>query len=301
VPAAQEPVTVSRREVRVIELVGVPELVDPVLVAAFEGWNDAGDAATAAVEHLETVWDAQLLGELDPEEFYDFQVNRPVVGLGEDGARTITWPTTRLSYARVPGVNRDIVLLRGIEPNVRWRGFTAELVGLAHELGVGLVVTLGALLADSPHTRPIPVSGTSSDPGVARALHLEQSRYEGPTGIVGVFGDACTGAGVPAVSIWAAVPHYVAQPPSPKATLALLRRVEDLLDVPIPLGELPEEARAWERGVDELAADDTEVADYVRSLEEARDTTELPEASGEAIAQEFERYLKRRGDGPSRP
>ena len=284
-----------------IELVGVPELVDPVLVAAFEGWNDAGDAATAAVEHLETVWDAQLLGELDPEEFYDFQVNRPVVGLGEDGVRTITWPTTRLSYARVPGVNRDIVLLRGIEPNVHWRGFTAELVGLAHELGVGLVVTLGALLADSPHTRPIPVSGTSSDPGVARALHLEQSRYEGPTGIVGVFGDACTGAGVPAVSVWAAVPHYVAQPPSPKATLALLRRVEDLLDVPIPLGELPEEARAWERGVDELAADDTEVADYVRSLEEARDTTELPEASGEAIAQEFERYLKRRDDPPPRP
>ena len=284
-----------------IELVGVPELVDPVLVAAFEGWNDAGDAATAAVEHLETVWDAQLLGELDPEEFYDFQVNRPVVGLDEDGTRTITWPTTRLSYARVPGVNRDIVLLRGIEPNVRWRGFTAELVGLAHELGVGLVVTLGALLADSPHTRPIPVSGTSSDQRVARTLHLEQSRYEGPTGIVGVFGDACTGAGVPAVSIWAAVPHYVAQPPSPKATLALLRRIEDLLDVPIPLGELPEEARAWERGVDELAADDTEVADYVRSLEEARDTTELPEASGEAIAQEFERYLKRRGDGPSRP
>ena len=284
-----------------IELASVPELVDPVLVAAFEGWNDAGDAATAAVEHLETVWDAQRLGELDPEEFYDFQVNRPVVGLGEDGVRVITWPTTRLSYARVEGFNRDIVLLRGIEPNVRWRGFTAELVGLAHELGVGLVVTLGALLADSPHTRPIPVSGTSSDPGVARTLHLEQSRYEGPTGIVGVFGDACNGAGVPAVSIWAAVPHYVAQPPSPKATLALLRRVEDLLDVPIPMGELPEEARAWERGVDELAADDTEVADYVRSLEEARDTTELPEASGEAIAQEFERYLKRRDDGPSRP
>jgi len=285
----------------VIELASVPELVDPVLVAAFEGWNDAGDAATAAVEHLETVWDAQLLGELDPEEFYDFQVNRPVVGLGEDGVRVITWPTTRLSYARVEGLDRDIVLMRGIEPNVRWRGFTAELVGLAHELGVGLVVTLGALLADSPHTRPIPVSSTSADPGMARTLHLEQSRYEGPTGIVGVFGQACNGAGVPAVSIWAAVPHYVAQPPSPKATLALLRRVEDLLDVPIPMGELPEEARAWERGVDELAADDTEVADYVRSLEEARDTTELPEASGEAIAREFERYLKRRDDGPTRP
>ena len=278
-----------------IELASVPELVDPVLVAAFEGWNDAGDAATAAVEHLETVWDAQRLGELDPEEFYDFQVNRPVVGLGEDGVRVITWPTTRLSYARVEGFNRDIVLLRGIEPNVRWRGFTAELVGLAHELGVGLVVTLGALLADSPHTRPIPVSGTSSDPGVARTLHLEQSRYEGPTGIVGVFGDACNGAGVPAVSIWAAVPHYVAQPPCPKATLALLGQLEDLLEVSIPLGELAEEARAWERGVDELAQEDEDIADYVRALEETRDTADLPEASGEAIAREFERYLKRRG------
>ena len=162
-------------------------------------------------------------------------------------------------------------------------------------------MTLGALLADVPHSRPVPITGLASDPELVESLNLDRSSYEGPTGIVGVFGDACNGAGVPAVSIWAAVPHYVAQPPSPKATLALLRRVEDLLDVPIPMGELPEEARAWERGVDELAADDTEVADYVRSLEEARDTTELPEASGEAIAQEFERYLKRRDDGPTRP
>jgi len=194
-------------------------------------------------------------------------------------------------------------LVRGIEPSMRWRAFTSELLGWAHELGVEMVVTLGALLADTPHTRPVPVTGTSSDPQVAERMGLEQSRYEGPTGIVGVLQDACTSTGLPAVSIWAAVPHYVAQPPCPKATLALLRKVEDLLDVPVPLGELPEDARAWQRGVDELAAEDSEISDYVRGLEEARDTAELPEASGEAIAKEFERYLRRRGEGgePPRP
>ncbi len=283
---------------RVIELDGVPELVDPVLVAAFEGWNDAADAATGAVDHLEEVWGATPFAALDPEDYYDFQVNRPMVSLGEDGGRRLSWPSTRLSFARVPGSKRDIVLVRGIEPNIRWRSFTAELLGYCHDLGVEMVVTLGALLADCPHTRPIPVTGTASDPAVAGSLGLEQSRYEGPTGIVGVLQDACTNAGIPAVSVWAAVPHYVAQPPCPKATVALLRRVEDLLDIPVPLGELPEDSRAWQRGVDELASEDSEVADYVRSLEQAKDTAELPEASGDAIAKEFERYLRRRDGGP---
>jgi len=280
----------------VIELDAIPELVDPLLIAAFEGWNDAGDAATSAVEHLESVWSARPLTELDPEDYYDYQVNRPTVSLTEQGRRVVTWPTTRVSYARIPEIDRDVVLVRGIEPNMRWQQFAREILGVCHELGVQMVVTLGALLADSPHTRPVPVSGTSSDEAVARSLNLETSRYEGPTGIVGVVQDACTRAGVPALSIWAAVPHYVAQPPCPKATLALLRHIEELLDVPIPLGDLPEEARAWQRGVDELAAEDSEVADYVRSLEEAKDLTEAPEASGDAIAREFERYLRRRGD-----
>ena len=280
------------------ELDDYPELVDPLLIAAFEGWNDAGDAATSAVEHLESVWSAVPLTELDSEDYYDYQVNRPTVAHGDDGHRIVTWPTTRISYAR-PNVGRDVVLIRGIEPNMRWKQFVQEILGVCHELGVETVVTLGALLADSPHTRPVPVTGTSSDDRVARSLHLEPSRYEGPTGIVGVVQDACTRAGVPALSIWAAVPHYVAQPPCPKATLALLRHVEDLLDVPIPLGDLPVDARAWERGVDELAAEDSEVADYVRSLEEAKDLTEAPEASGDAIAREFERYLRRRGDDPA--
>jgi proteasome assembly chaperone (PAC2) family protein len=280
----------------VIELEDVPELTEPVLVAAFEGWNDAAESATDAVEYLEDVWDADPVAELDPEDYYDFQVNRPHVSVGDDGRREITWPTTRVSVVRGGVAGRDIVLLRGIEPSMRWRSFCEEVLALASHLGVERVVTLGALLADTPHSRPVPVSGTVSDPDLAAELDLETSRYEGPTGIVGVLQAACSDVGLSAVSIWAAVPHYVAQPPCPKATLALLRKVEDLLDVSIPLGELPEDARAWERGVDELASDDEEIAEYVRQLEQARDTADLPEASGEAIAQEFERYLRRRAD-----
>jgi proteasome assembly chaperone (PAC2) family protein len=270
----------------------------PVLLAAFEGWNDAGDAATSAVEHLAEQWGARAVAELDPDDYYDFQVNRPLVQLVDGLTRQVTWPTTRVSVASVPGTDRDVVLIRGLEPNLRWRGFSQELVEIAQQLGVETVVTLGALLADSPHTRPVPVSGTASDPATAAELGLESSRYEGPTGIVGVFQDACANAGMRAVSFWAAVPHYVAQPPCPKATIALLRRVEDLLDLPVPLADLPERARAWERQVDELAAEDSDVAEYIASLEEREPATDLPEASGEAIAKEFERYLRRRDDPP---
>jgi proteasome assembly chaperone (PAC2) family protein len=279
----------------VIELERVPELVDPVLVAAFEGWNDAGDAATGAVEHLEGAFSADPLAALDPEDYYDFQVSRPLVAVDEAGVRRLEWPTTRVSLARSAGGRRDLVLVRGIEPNMRWRSFCGEIVELCADLAVETVVSLGALLADVPHTRPVPVTGTSSDPDLGRTLGLDASRYEGPTGIVGVLQDAAARAGLPSVSFWAAVPHYVAQPPCPKATLALLRHVEEMLDVAVPLGDLPEDARAWERGVDELAREDEEIADYVHRLEQARDTTELPEASGEHIAREFERYLRRRG------
>ena len=278
----------------VIEIEDVPPLRSPVLIAAFEGWNDAADAASSVVDHLARVWNARLVAAVDPEDFYDFQVNRPAVGTDDSGMRRITWPSTQLSVCSPPGALRDVILLRGIEPNMRWRQFCAELLAASEELGAELVVTLGALLADTPHTRPIPVSGTASEPEIADRLKLEQSNYEGPTGIVGVFQDACTLADIPAVSFWAAVPHYVAQPPCPKATLALLGQIEDLLELSIPLADLPEEARAWERGVDELAEEDEEIGDYVRALEETRDTADLPEASGEAIAREFERYLKRR-------
>lgn len=279
-----------------IEFEGVGMLRDPMMIAAFEGWNDAADAATAAVEHLEMVFDAHAVGAVDPDDYYDFQVNRPTVAVIDDNQRRISWPTTRISVARPPGSRRDLVLVRGLEPNMRWRGFCSELVEAVHALGIDLVATLGALLADTPHTRPVPVSGTASDPATASRLNLDPSRYEGPTGIVGVFQEACTLAAVPAVSFWAAVPHYVAQPPCPKATLALLRRVEDMLDVAIPLDDLVERSRSWEQQVDELAAGDSDVADYVRSLESREPEDTLPEASGDAIAAEFERYLRRRGN-----
>ncbi len=283
------------------DLSGVPPLRDPVMVAAFEGWNDAGEAASGAAAHLEKVWKAQPVGELDPEEYHDFQVNRPAVGLGEDGKRRITWPTTRLYWASPPGASRDVVIVRGIEPSMRWKSFTTEVLKYADELKVGTLITLGALLADVPHTRPIPVTSTSEDEVLLSRLAIEPSRYEGPTGIVGVLQDEAGRRGLPSLSLWAAVPHYVGQSPSPKATLALLRRVEEMLDVTVPLGELPEDARAWERGVDELAEEDTEIGEYVRQLEQAKDTADLPEATGEAIAQEFERYLRRRDDdGPGR-
>jgi len=284
----------ARTLLRVIELAGVPDLVDPVMIAAFEGWNDAGDAASGAMAHLEQIWGAEPLAALDPEDYYDFQVNRPLVSIGADGERDLTWPTTQISIARQVLGGRDVVLVRGIEPNIRWRSFVTELIDVADELDVGMVVVLGALLADVPHTRPVPLTATTGDADLRVELGLPESTYEGPTGIVGVLQDACARTGIPSLTVWAAVPHYVAQPPCPKATLALLARVEDLLDARIPTGDLHADARAWELGVDELAAEDPEVAEYVRTLEEAKDATELPEASGEAIAREFERYLRRR-------
>jgi proteasome assembly chaperone (PAC2) family protein len=271
-----------------------PELKDPVLVAAFEGWNDAGDAATGAIEHLELTWSATPLAALDPDDYYDFQVNRPTVSLVDGVSRRISWPTTRLSVCRPAGADFDLVLVRGIEPNMRWRGFCEELLEIMRELGVRTAVTLGALLSDSPHTRPTPVTGTSYDGASATRFGLDRSRYEGPTGIVGVLQEACVSVGIPAISFWAAVPHYVAQPPNPKATIALLHRVEEVLDIAVPLGELPAQADDWQKLVDEMAAEDEDVRDYIRNLEERDDDGEMREASGDAIAKEFERYLRRR-------
>ena len=279
-----------------VELDDWPELNEPVLIAAFEGWNDAGEAASQAVMHLEDAWESEVVAELDPEDYYDFQVNRPFVAVDDAGDRVLRWPSLTASVARLP-TGRDVVLLRGIEPSMRWQAFCREVIELCVETGVERVVTLGALLADTPHTRPVPISATSADKAEQARLGLEASTYEGPTGIVGVLLDACQRAGIPSLSIWAAVPHYVGQPPCPKATVALLGRLEDLLEISLPLGDLPEEARAWERGVDELAGEDEEIAEYVRQLEEARDTADLPEASGDAIAREFERYLRRRDFG----
>ena len=279
-----------------IELDGIGKLTSPVIIAAFEGWNDAGEAASGVINHLSLAWQATEVGAIDPEDYYDFQVTRPVTEVAEGRTERLVWPTTRLLAAKQEATDRDLLLLRGIEPNMRWRGFCSELVTAFSALEIELVVLLGALLADSPHTRPVPVATAASDTALAADLRADPVDYKGPTGIVGVLQHACADAGIPAVSLWASVPHYVAQPPSPKATLALIRAVEDVLDVSLPLADLPQEARAWERGVDELAEQDTEVADYVRTLEEAKDATDLPEASGDAIAREFERYLRRRRD-----
>ncbi len=334
-----------REEGEDIEFDRLGQLTSPVAIAAFEGWNDAGEAASGVISHLGIAWQAQPIAAVEPEDFYDFQVTRPVVEITEGRIERLVWPTTRLSVARavawpgpagVPGpagpdspdlpesaardadpgggdpgvsidsgddaavptgtgLDRDIILVHGIEPNMRWRSFTDELVQGLTELGVESVILLGALLADAPHTRPVPVSVGAADPKLSATVTAPFSDYKGPTGILGVVQYALAGAGIPAVSLWASVPHYVAQPPNPKATLALLRGVEDILDAPLPLADLAEEARAWERGVDELAQQDSEVADYVRTLEEAKDATDLPQASGDAIAREFERYLRRRG------
>ncbi len=278
-----------------LEFEDVPELHDPVLIAAFEGWNDAGEAATSVVRHLAEVWDAEVVAAFDPEDYYDFQVNRPRV-VQEEGRRHISWPTTRILVATETGFDRDVVLVQGIEPSMRWRAFSLELLELAGQLGVTTILTIGALLADVPHTRPIPVTATSDDEAVVHRFDVETSRYEGPTGIVGVLSHTATDAGIPTLSAWAAVPHYAGGSPSPKAALSLLRRIESLLEITVPHGELEESAQAWERGVNELAESDDEVAEYVQSLEEAQDTAELPEASGDAIAREFERYLRGRDD-----
>ncbi len=275
----------------------LPTLRSPLVIGAFEGWNDAGDAATTVIEHLELAWAARPLAVIDPDEYYDFQVNRPSVSMADGVTRRIEWPTTRLSVCSPPEANRDVVLMRGLEPNMRWRGFCEEILSLYQDVDVEQVVLLGALLSDNPHTRPVPIMGSASDAGTASRLALERSRYEGPTGIVGVMQEAVGRAGLAAVSLWAQVPHYVSQPPCSKASLALIRRLEDLLEFPVPLGDLPAEAQAWQETVDQLAGEDEEMAEYVRQLEEREPETEMHEASGEAIAKEFERYLRHREPG----
>lgn len=266
-----------------------------VMLAAFEGWNDAGDAASDALKYLQQAWGAKKVASIDPDEYYDFQFTRPTVKRTSSGARKIKWPTTRIAKATVPNTAIDVVFVHGVEPSYKWRAYTAELLAQAAALNVNYVVLVGALLADVPHSRPIPVTATSDEDELRQRLNLEASQYEGPIGIVGVLSELAILAGLPTVSLWAAVPHYVAQSPSPKAQLALLNRLEELLQTPLDTHELSEDAQAWERGVNELATEDPEIAAYVRQLEEAKDTADLPEATGESIAREFERYLKRRG------
>ncbi len=266
-----------------------------VMIAAFEGWNDAGEAASDALKFLSKYWGADKISSIDADEYYDFQFTRPVLRRDADGRRRINWPSTRISRAKVSDSALDVVFVNGVEPSYKWRSYTADLMATARELNVDCVILVGALLADVPHTRPIPVTVTSDDADVRETLGIDASEYEGPVGIVSVLSEVAGLADIPTLSIWAAVPHYVGQSPSPKAQLALLNKLEELLDSPLDTADLAGEAEAWERGVDELATEDPEVAAYVKQLEEAKDTAELPEATGESIAREFERYLRKRG------
>ncbi|MGB3695997.1 MAG: PAC2 family protein [Gordonia sp. (in: high G+C Gram-positive bacteria)] len=278
----------------------LPVLRRPILIAAFSGWNDGADAATAAVEHLALAWDAASIWEIDPDEFYDYQATRPTIRQKDGVTRRIEWPVTSVSACVLPDHDRDVILVLGPEPNYRWRAFCSRLVDLAQARGVETAVLLGALLADTPHTRPVPVSGTAESPDSAKRLGLELSRYEGPTGITGVLADAFVQDGIPSVSLWAAVPHYVAHTPNPKATLALLRNLASVTGLPIPLGAFPQQAQEWEDTISEMTMDDEDMAAYVHELEQASDE-DLSDAmlriDGDEIAAEFEKYLRRRGDG----
>ncbi|MEZ5211726.1 PAC2 family protein [Gordonia sp. (in: high G+C Gram-positive bacteria)] len=281
----------------------LPELRRPVLIAAFGGWNDAGDAASAAIEHLSLTWDATELYDIDPDDYYDYQSSRPIVTLRDGVTRRLEWPSTGISYCRLPHADRDLILVLGLEPNLRWRSFCQEIVNLAVIMEVQTVVTLGALLADTPHTRPVPISGSAPTAEAAERYGLQESKYEGPTGITGVLQDAFIQAGVPAVALWASVPHYIGHPPNPKATLALLTRLQDLLDLSIPLGVLPDQAAQWEQTISEMTLEDDEMAGYVHELEEREDAdraeaaAELTEVDGDTLAAEFEKYLRRRHPG----
>ena len=277
------------------EFDGLPVLRSPVLVASFEGWNDAADAASAAVEHLRVAWDARLIDEVDPEDFYDFQVTRPTITMTDAVPEAIQWPTSRFYLCQLPEAGRDVVLLRGIEPNMRWKSFCDEILDVCHRLEVNQVVLLGALLADVPFSQPLPITASTSDPSLLSRLVLTPTKYEGPTGVVGVLHEAAAHAELSVVSFWAHVPHYASQPPCPKATLALLHRVEEVLDLPVPTDELAADAADWEEQVRELIESDSDIAEYVQSLEQRDDTPGLEALSGDEIAKEFEKYLRRRG------
>ncbi|WP_297084426.1 PAC2 family protein [uncultured Demequina sp.] len=276
---------------------------ETVMIAAFEGWNDAGGASTAAVDHLSDAWGATQHVAIDPEDYHDFQVSRPAVTRVPSGERVISWPGTVISTSTGPWhEDRLLVMARGIEPSMRWRSFCAEVLDAAEDLGVSTLITCGALLLDVPHTRPLPTFVTSEDAEARERFGLDNSDYEGPTGIVGVLGHEAAARGITVLSLWVGVPHYIAHPPSPKATAALLGQLERLLGEPIDLGELPDEAEAWQRGADELTEEDEEIAAHVEQLEAVMDETSLPEASGDAIAAEFEKFLRRRDTGgPKRP
>ncbi|WP_116114004.1 PAC2 family protein [Austwickia chelonae] len=277
-----------------IDFDDVPELRSPVVLAAFEGWNDAAEAASSVIGHLAQQWEATGVAGLDPEEYYDLQVNRPRITRAE-GVRQIVWPGTAVLVATPPELEHDIVLIDGVEPSMRWRTFSAELVDFMEEVGAQSLFSLGALLAESPHRRPLPVTVASENADLRERFDLPRSTYEGPTGIVGILGDAAAAQGIPSASLWVSVPHYAAAPPAPKATWALIRKLEELLSCTLPHGDLTEASRSWEENIDQLVEGDEDVTRYVRHLETSADAADSLAASGDAIARDFERYLRGRG------
>lgn len=269
------------------------------MVCAFEGWNDAGESATTAINHLLSLWTHHEIARSNSETFYDFQVNRPTIKVDSNTVREIRWPMTNVFAVSTPGYEHDFIIVKGIEPSMRWQSFTESILDIADDYEVNLLITFGAMLADVPHTRPITVTGSGAHPDVAAKLGMEVSRYEGPTGILGVLLDGCNRRDIDAVSLWAAIPHYVSQPPCHKASLALIHALEDFLSLSIPQKDLVQLSRQWEENVNRLADEDSEIADYVKNLEKARDTSDLPSVTGDSIAREFERYLRRQNEGNS--
>src|SRR3954469_12520844 len=286
-----------------------PDLRDPVLVAAFRGWNDGGQGASLAAGYLAKAWEAERFAEIEAEDFYDFQATRPMVTLEDGETRKLEWPDNGFFHARVPGSRRDAVILIGTEPNLRWKTFAGLVLGLAQDLGVERVVTFGSLLADVPHTRPSPVTAAATDPELVEELNLEPSRYEGPTGIVGVLLDAARSAGIPSLSLWAAVPHYVSLAPSPRAALSLVNRFGELLSMDVDTEDLETAADEYSEQVSEAVSTGADTAAYVEELERRVDMLsaeeELP--SGDSLAAELTRFLKERDeeeerdDGPDGP
>lgn len=277
-----------------------------VLVAAFDGWNDAGEAASSAIAQLREGGSYETVFSVDPELYFDYQYTRPSVETDGEGRRTLRWPEATLLRPTQTTRGTQLWLLTGVEPARAWQAFSAELIDVALREDITGMVAIGSMMSDVPHTRPISVFAGSDNEILRSALELERSTYEGPVGILSVLGDAAERAGIPTASLWASVPHYVAgHTPSPKATLALLDKLEDLTGAPVPRGDLATDAATWEATIDAAAADDEEMTEYIRQLERTRDTWDSPEASGDAIAQEFERYLRRTdgrpGDGPQKP
>ena len=290
-----------------VEIHKIPALRSPIMVIAFSGWNDAAEAATGAVSHLLGIWSEiadvdnpkatdlipELIADVDSEEYYDFQVNRPMIEIDGSLVRSLIWPGTQVFGLSTPQFANDFVIVRGVEPSMKWRTFTHQLLDLADDLEVSTIITLGSMLADAPHSRPITVTGSGAHPDIAKRLGIEISRYEGPTGILGVIQDACLRRGIDAISLWAAVPHYASSSPSPKATLALINALEDFLEIEFPLGELNDHAQEWEKEVDELTQEDSEIGDYVKALEESKDSAAFSDVSGDEIARELEKFLRR--------